>query len=318
MRIGLEDIRAFILVTDLESFNKAADELTLTQSALSRRLKKLEDGLGARLLDRTSRTVALTAVGRAFLPAARRMIHDYERSVSEIRDVIEKRAGLVSFASIMTVAHNALPRVIARFHESYPAVRVRVLDDVGPKVVDFVANGEAEFGIALEAGDHPNIDYTPIVEDPYILACHPDHPLARKRSVRWSELREHVYIQMGAETGNQMRLTRALAGTGLMPEATFEVQHLSTMMGFLTDNLGVTAVPRLSVAERRDLGLAFRPLTEPLVSRYLGIVQVAGKTLSPSAAALRDIATDELNRLARETPEIDHTSKSVKQPAHAE
>lgn len=303
MRIGIEDLRAFILVADMKSFVRAADELALTQSALSRRLKKLEDILGAKVLDRTSRSVALTAVGEEFMPAARRMIRDYERSVADIQDVIEKRAGLVSMATIMTVAHNALPRVLQRFHADYPAIRVRVLDDVGPKAVEFVADGDAEFGIALEAGDRPHIDYEPIVEDGYILACHRKHPLAQKRRVRWKDLAEHSYISMGPETGNQIRLVRALEEDGLLPRPAYEVQHLSTMMGLLSHGLGVTAVPRLSVADRPMGDLVFRPLVEPAVSRYIGIVQVAGKTLSPAADALRAIAVDELRSMAEARPD---------------
>ena len=301
MRIGLEDFRAFVLVAEMQSFNRAADELSVTQSALSRRMKKLEDALGARLLDRTSRTVGLTVVGQEFLPAAKRMVRDYERSVAEIRDVIQKKAGVVSMAAVMTVAHNALPVAIERFSDDYPSVAVRVFDDVGPKVAEAVAAGEAEFGIALQDDERPELDFTPVVEDPYVLVCHAAHPLAERRAVRWRDLGEYAYIRMGVDTANQRQLERALDGTGLMPRATYEVQHLSTMMGFLSRGLGVSAVPRLGVAQRPDLNLAVRPLTEPVVSRYIGILKVAGRTLSPSAGALCDMATEELRRMAAGT-----------------
>lgn len=300
MRVGIEDIRAFILVTDLGSFNKAAESLSLTQSALSRRLKKLEEYLGARLLDRTSRSIDLTAVGEEFLPTARQMVRDYERSVSDIRDVIQKRAGVVAMASVMTISHNVLPPVIKRFNEEYPAIRVRILDDVGPKTAEFVATGEAEFGIVLEAGEHANLDYIPIVEDPYVLACHADHPLARKRNVTWADLQDYPYIRMGQDTGNQRQLAGALEGTGLMPEAAVEVQHISTIMGILGADLGVTAVPRLAVAQRPDLDLAFRRLNEPEVSRYIGLVKIRGRTLSPAAVVLQEMVSEELRRLSRE------------------
>lgn len=321
MRIGIEDIRAFILVTELASFNKAAETLSLTQPALSRRLKKLEESLGARLLDRTSRSIDLTAVGEEFLPTARQMVRNYERSVSEIRDVIQKRAGVVSMASVMTISHNVLPPVIKRFADRYPSVRIRVLDDVGPKTAEFVSLGEAEFGIVLEAGEYSNLDYTPIVEDPYVLACHADHPLAQRKSARWSDLQEYPYLRMGRETGNQQQLANALDGSDLMPPAAVEVQHISTIMGFLGADLGVTAIPRLAVAQRPDLDLAFRPLIEPEVSRYIGIVKIRGRTLSPAAEALQEMVSEELRRLSKQIvidrPNIIRQSKKKKKPKQA-
>lgn len=315
MRISIEDIRAFVLVTELGSFSKAAETLTLTQSALSRRLKKLEEALGARLLDRTSQSIELTAVGEEFRPTANQMVRDYERSVSEIRDVIEKRAGVVSMASVMTISHNVLPPVIKRFADRHPAVRIRVIDDVGPKTAEFVSSGEAEFGIVLEAGEYTNLDFIPIVEDPYVLACHADHPLARKPTARWADLQDYPYIRMGKDTGNQRQLAGALDGTNLMPQAAVEVQHISTIMGFLGADLGVTAVPRLAVAQRPDLDLAFRPLIEPEVSRHIGIVKIRGRTLSPAAEALQEMVAEELRRLSKQIV-IDRPSiiRSAKAP----
>jgi DNA-binding transcriptional LysR family regulator len=272
MRISIEDLRAFVLVSEFGNFHRAAEDLALTQSALSRRLKKMEDVLGARLMDRTSRTIRLTAIGEEFLPTAKRMVREFERSVSNIHDVIQKRAGVVTMASVMTIAHNVLPQVIARFAESYPAVSVRVMDDVGPKVAEFVATGDAEFGIALDAEDRPNLEFRPLVEDPYMLACRTDHPLAEKKQVMWSDLSDHAYIRMGADAGNQRKLRSAIGDSGLLPTGTHEVAHIATLLSFLGMGLGVSAVPKLAIVQRPDLALVFRPLVDPVVSRTIGII----------------------------------------------
>lgn len=298
MRISIEDLRAFVTVAELGNFHRAAGELTLTQSALSRRLKKMEEVLGARLLDRTSRTIGLTAIGDAFLPTAKRMVREFERSVSDIQDVIQNRTGVVTMASVMTIAHNVLPQVIARFHEQHPGVSVRVMDDVGPKVADFVALGDAEFGIALDAEDRPNLEYQPLVEDPYLLACRADHPLANKRRITWSELKDHTYIRMGAEAGNQRKLEKALGDSALLPKGTHEVAHIATLLSVLGMGLGVSAVPRLATVQRPDLNLVFRPLVEPVVSRDIGIIKPTGRSLSPSAQVLSRLAGEALRSVA--------------------
>ena len=298
MRIGIEDLRAFVLVADIKNFHRAAEELAITQSALSRRLKKMEDVLQVRLLDRTSRTVALTTIGEEFLPTAMRMVREFERSMDDIQDIIEKRAGVVTMASVLTVAQNVLPRVVARFNEQFPSVSVRVMDDVGPKVADFVTTGDAEFGIALAAEDRPNIEYQPLIDDPYLLACREDHPLARKRRVTWTDLRKHTYVRMGAEAGNQRKLESALGESGLLPTGTHEVAHISTLMSMIGNGLGVSAVPKLATVQRPDLELVFRPLVDPVVSRTIGIIRPVGRTLSPSALALSKMAADVLREAA--------------------
>ena len=104
MQISLDDVIAFVRIAKLGSFKEAAEELYVTQSALSRRIKKLEDMLGARLLDRTTRRVSMTVIGKDFLPDAERMIEDFEKSVGDIVDVIQMRAGLVKVATNMTSA----------------------------------------------------------------------------------------------------------------------------------------------------------------------------------------------------------------------
>ena len=106
MYATLDDIRAFVAVAEFASFKRAADELGITQSALSRRLKKLEDGLGARLLDRTTRRIAVSTVGQEFLPEARRMVRDFEQSLRDIRDLVQIRTGMVALATNI----NPLPK----------------------------------------------------------------------------------------------------------------------------------------------------------------------------------------------------------------
>ncbi|NKB21580.1 MAG: LysR family transcriptional regulator [Alphaproteobacteria bacterium] len=298
MRISIEDLRAFVLVAEIRNFHRAAEELAITQSALSRRLKKMEDVLQTRLLDRTSRVVGLTTVGEEFLPTAMRMVREFERSMGDIQDIIEKRAGVVTMASVLTIAQNVLPQVVSHFNEQFPSVSVRVMDDVGPKVADLVATGDAEFGIALAAEDRPNLEYQPIIEDPYMLACREDHPLAAKAHVTWGDLREHIYIRMGAEAGNQRKLESALGDNGALPVGTHEVAHISTLLSFVGAGLGVSAVPKLATVQRPDLNLVFRPLADPVVSRTIGLIKPVGRTLSPSALALSDIAGEVLRQAA--------------------
>ena len=169
---GLKEIDVFVKVVELGSFVKAARELHVTQSALTQRLKKLEDALGARLIDRTTRTVAPTAVGRSFLPAARRLIAQFEQSVADVQDVIGIRGGRVTIASLISVATNILPAVLRDFGARHPDIRVRVFDESEQDIVEYVRRGEAEFAIDMDLAE-PDGDLivTPVMEDRFVLAC---------------------------------------------------------------------------------------------------------------------------------------------------
>ncbi len=125
MNFELVDLRAFIAVSDLGSFHRAAKALNLSQPALSRRIQKLEESLGAPLLERSTRHVALTMVGRDFIPKVRRFLDEFETSVLSIRDLGARSGGLVSIASVPTAVFYFLPRAISRFSAdlvSFPGV----------------------------------------------------------------------------------------------------------------------------------------------------------------------------------------------------
>jgi DNA-binding transcriptional LysR family regulator len=287
---GLREIQTFIRVTELASFKKAAEDLSISQPALTRRLKKLEDDLGARLLDRTTRNVSLTEVGRRFLPAARRIIIQFEESISGIRDVIDIRSGQVTIASLPTIAEHIVPKAVEIFGERHPELRVRILDTTGPNVVEHVRRGEAEFAIDMKPDDpDPDMDFDVVLEDHFVLACRRDHPLADTRPIAWDELGALPIVTLGAYSGTSRLLSARLAEARLSGSWRYEVQHFSTLMAFLETGLGLGILPGLVMQAMMTRPFIFRPLVKPTFGRTIVIVKQRGKTLSPAAKSLERI-----------------------------
>ncbi len=284
MNVTLEDVRAFLVVAELESFSRAADRLAVSQSALTRRIQKIEDHLGARLFNRSTRHVELTTVGRDFEPLARRMVGEFERSLARINDVIQKKSGIVTIASLMTVAFGMLPRVAARFNAAYPNIRMRVLDATGSEIGNHVRSGEAEFGIDMEGEPDAEIAFEPLTAERYVLACRPDHALAGDTPVRWSAIRGHACLVLGAKSG----IGRQLRASVPTLDWQFEMQHLSTVLGFLNAGIGVAAIPALALTSVNRANLVYRPLKDPEVTRRIGIIRRRGASLSPAAQSLRE------------------------------
>jgi DNA-binding transcriptional LysR family regulator len=294
MRINFEllDLRAFLAVMETGSFNKAAEKLFLSQPALSRRIKQLEDVIGTPLLERTTRRVSATAVGRDLQPLLARLIDELETSMLLMGDTGKLQHGQVTIACVPTAAFYFLPRVIRQFHELHPLIRIRILDLSASEGLKSVANGESEFGISMLGSSDPDLSFTPLMEDPFVLACHRDHPLASKSEVEWRDLADHLLIGVSRHSGNRTILDNALSKLDVRLNWFYEVHHLSTSLGLVEEGVGISVLPRLATPKDEHPIIVTKPISAPTVTRTIGIVERRNARLSPAALRFRDILRD--------------------------
>src|SRR3954463_6444032 len=279
---SLADLRAFVTVGELQSFAGAAKALHLSQPALSRRISHLEDQLGVRLFDRTTRSVQLTLLGTRFLDSIVGLVGELARSVHTLRDAATLEAGDVTVGCVFSAVHHFLPPVIRSFRERHPNVLVRLIEEGADEVLDSVKQGEADFGLNYIGMQDPDVAFTPLLKEPYVLACPADHPLARRRSVRWDELAAYPLARVPHASRNRLFIDQALAELPPLPRPVCEVRHVSTLIGIVENGLGVAVVPQLTLPRGRGPVVGVR-LDKPTVERTLGIVRRAGRSLSPAA-----------------------------------
>jgi DNA-binding transcriptional LysR family regulator len=289
MAIDLDQLRTFVAVAEAGSLTAAAETLHLSLPAISRRLSALEEELGVALLTRSTRKVTPTQTGRDFLPRARRLLDELEESLLGIRETAAQRRGLVTLACIPTAAYYFLPATLAAFARRFPAIRVRAMDLSADGVIEAVASAAAEFGIGMEGAAHPEVAFRPLRRDPFVLACRHDHPLARKRVVRWADLAAEKLVGVSRRSGNRLILDRALLPHGIVPAWHYEAEHLSTSLGLVEAGLGVAVVPRLALPREAHPVLVARPLREPEVDRATGLLLRRGAEPGPAARALMDL-----------------------------
>jgi DNA-binding transcriptional LysR family regulator len=286
MNFDLSELRAFVAVAELRSFHLAAETLHLSQSALSRRIGKLERALGVRLFERTTRRVALTAVGRDFSHKARYLIDDLEGYLLGIRELAATRMGEITVACVPSAVEYFLPRALLRYQARYPNIRVRIVGEGATEVLSSVARGEAEFGLNYVGAQETDIEFLPILREPFVLACRRDHPLASRREIRWAELADVQFMTVARTSGNRLVTDLALAGLRVRPRWFYEVRHVSMLPPLVEAGLGVAAIPRLAMPAAEHSALASIPLVEPTVTRTLGLIQRRGRALSPPAQRL--------------------------------
>jgi len=280
----MADLRAFVTVGEHHSFAAAAKALHLSQPALSRRISHLEALLGVRLFDRTTRSVALTLLGQRFLADIRGLLDDVDRSVANLQDAAHLESGDVTIGCVFSAVHHFLPPVIRQYREQHPRVLVRIIEEGADEVLASVKHGEADFALNYIGMQDPELEFTPLLKEPYVLACSSTHPLARKRSVRWEELARYPHARVSHASRNRLFIDQALAHVPPLPRPVCEVRHVSTLVGLVENGLAVAVVPRLTLPPKPAKVVGVK-LQKPAITRTIGLIQRSGRTLSPAASA---------------------------------
>lgn len=292
INFDLNDLQAFRAVVEKGSFGKAAESIHISQPALSRRIEKLEDALGVKLFDRTTRRVSLTMVGRAFAPRAERLLDDLDDALLGISDVASTRLGHVTIACVPSAAYYFMPRVIARYHQLYPKIRVKVLDASAHDVHGAVVSGEADLGLSFMGNLDAGLEFELLVQEAYVLACRRDHVLANRESVTWREFFEHDYIAVDKTSGNRFLLDQALIHIKPARPSICDTRHVVTMLGLVEAGLGIAAAPAMAMPTTGHPILSSVPLTDPQVIRSVGLIKRRGRTLTPAALELERLIVE--------------------------
>lgn len=283
----LLDLRAFLAVHETRSFHRAAVELNMSQPAVSRRIQKLEEMAGGLLFDRTTRMLADTALGKELIPVAQQALEYLDQSLFGSRQAGQRRSTLITIHCIPTGAFYFLPSVISRFMADCPHVRVRIHDAPAVEGLDLVARGVAEFGINILGLLEPGLEFDPLLDDPYVLACRRGHPLAGHAVVDWDELRHYPLIAVQRTSRNRTLLDAELAKHGKTLEWRYEVAHLTTALGLVAQDVGISILPKLATpSDDSGSEIVTRPLSSPHINRTIGVIRRANSSLTPAADQL--------------------------------
>lgn len=295
MNFDLADLRAFVAVADHGSFGQAAQSLKLSQPALSRRIDKLESALDVQLFERTTRKVELTPTGRQFLDSARHILNEVQTSLLGSRNLAGRFAGEINVACVPSAVGYFLPGVIAAYQQRFPRMRVCIADETATEILTAVMRGHADFGLSYLSATEPDLDFEPVFDEPFVVACRHDHPLARQRQVAWVELKKHRYMTIAHGSANRALIDMALHRAGIQPDWYCEVRHVPALVSLVEAGLGVGVVPRLAMPIDAHPVLVSIELVDPPLSRTLGLVRRRGRPLSPAALRFYEMLLDSLH-----------------------
>lgn len=287
MNISSRQLDAFIALAAHRNFTRAAAQCSLSQSAFSSVIRTLEDGLGVRLFDRSTRHVDLTVEGSNFLDAAVRIRSEIDRGLDGLRDAATLQRGRVSIALLPSLAAGWLPTVLAEFKATCPGIDFDIADVLSEPCIDRVSNKSADFALAAIQTDTPELQALPFCTDSFHLVCRRDHPLARRRSISVSDLAAWPFIHLARTSSVRQYLEAALRPQVM--KTLVEVEQLATVMGCVRAGLGISVVPTLTLFHFNQPEIVTRPLSLPGLTRQIYLVRRRDRGLSVAAQAFHDL-----------------------------
>lgn len=282
----ITNLQAFIAIAETGSFSAAAERLFLTQPAVSKRLRQLEEQLGSRLLDRNGRQVRLTQSGRELLPGARQILKDLQALKQRIAEIEGHAMGSMSLATSHHIGLHRLPPVLRAFRERHPQVTLDLHFMDSEKACEQVEQGELEVAVVTLPFRHSErLEYLPIWDDPLQLVCAPEHPLARASSVRMEELQNHPAVLPAHGTFTREAIEQALLSVRDQLVIDLETNYLETIKMMVSVGLGWSILPRSMI----DDSLRAPALLDLHARRSLGVITHCQRTRSRAVEALIDL-----------------------------
>src|SRR5271168_35226 len=274
----LHQLRYFCAVAESGSFSRAAEQAHVSQPSLSQQIMKLEDELGARLFDRLGRSVRLTELGQTFLPRARAVLRELEAARGDVTEQKDSFGGSLSIGVIPTVAPYLLPQHLTTFSRKFPQVRLTVVEEITPLLLDQLRAGKTDLAIlALPIRGH-EFETFPLLTERLFAALPAGHKLAKRSSLSLKDLRAEPFLLL--RDGHCFRDTAVAAcdRVRLHPQIIFESGQFSSLLSMVGAGMGVSIVPEMAIEKKSRC--RFVRLDDPAAARTIGAVTLRGRSLS--------------------------------------
>lgn len=297
MNVTLRQLRVFQAVIELGGFSRAGDALGLTQPAVSRAVRELEQALDLRLFDRTTREVEPTAAARRLQGKLTRVLEALQDALGEARMEGAQAHGVVRVASSPTLSASLMPLLIARCRQRYPQLKLVLHDQVQRLNIDAVTGGQVDFGLVVEPDAAAALDSEPLLEDDFWLVCRSDHALAGQDAAHWSQLDGQPLVLLDHSSGSRRLIDDLLAQHGLACEVAQQLGHSQSVFRMVAAGLGLSVAPGLAMPPPAGGGLSVLPLL-PVERRRIVLIKRPNRSLSPLARKVWQLALEMREELA--------------------
>lgn len=270
----LRQLRYFLALSDTLHYGKAAEYLHIAEQPLSFQIKKLENELGYKLFERTTRSVVITPAGEVFKEKVSEGIRIIEQGAEKAGRVARGETGTLHIVYNSMALHNVVPRIISEFRERFPDIEVILSEQNSPVLEQNLINDEADVGIvALYGAIFDELRYEVIYTDPAAIALPKNHPMAKKKIIKLAELAKEPFLVYSrkARIKSHDDLISVCHMTGFTPNIIQEAETDMALLGLVAAGLGVALVPSSFQDILTDI-IDYRIIEEPAVNVKVAVV----------------------------------------------
>lgn len=284
----LRQLQYFVKVARMQHVTKAAEELHIAQSAVSRQIRQLEQELEVELFDHRGRNVQLTPAGQLFLSRVEELLADLERAVAEVREFSDPEKGVIRLGFPHSLGVHLVPRAVAAFRKKHPGVRFIFRQGMYPSLIKDVLEKEVDLALIspFPGSDEKLTGEVVLTEE--LLAILPEHhPLAKEESIELSQLKDEEFVLFSPGFSLRPIVVNACLSAGFKPKIAFEGDEVETIRGLVAAGMGVSLLPEMALAGSGVMMPAKVPVSDPPVSRTIGLIHRAGQKLPNVAEMFR-------------------------------
>lgn len=249
----LRQLEYFMEVTKHLNFTRAAEELCVAQSAISKSIKKLEEELGVLLFNRVDKKVFLTAEGEALLRHARRILEQVRHAREEMEEMRGLEKGEVRIGLPSMIGSYYFPSIILDFKKRYPHLQFKMYEEGTMKVQRMISNGEIDMGVIIQDTIADDLEAVPFLEEEMVVCVPQDHPFAGRKYVTYEEVAREPLVIFREGYFQRELIADAGRKTGVPLDVRFETNQISLLKSLVTKGSGITLFLRMVLAEDPNL-----------------------------------------------------------------
>ena len=240
----LKQLKAFLVLARTLNYANAANELCLSQSALSLSIKTLEEELGGKLFKRNTRRVEITTEGQSLIPYAKKLLANWEDMEKDVKQRFKLNRGTLNIASMPFATHAVLPEVMHDFAQLHPNISFSIHDITNEKIIEKVQEGIFEIGICFEPKANDQLIFQPIFNEDFLALLPKHHVLAKQKSVTWLELCSCPFVTLQNPSIIRHVIEEHCAALQVVLDLKVECHQISSLSHFVAYGMGVSAIPR--------------------------------------------------------------------------
>ncbi|EKN67232.1 transcriptional regulator [Schinkia azotoformans MEV2011] len=272
-------ITYFQTVAKMQHITQAAEQLAISQPALSRSIAKLEDELGVKLFNRKGRNIYLNRYGEMFLKRVEQAIKQIEIGTQEILQDIHPESGTINLAFLPSLGMSFVPDILSTYRSEFPNVKFLLHQTSNQEIFSQVKSGKVDLALFSLLEDDEDLIWEPLMTEELFLIVSKNHWLAEYDEVDLKMIENEPFISFREGYGLRTILHNFCLEAGLAPDIVFEGEDIGTVSGLVSANLGVSIVPNIEVLKKTKVKMIH--VKKPICNRKIGIAHLKDGYLSP-------------------------------------